>query len=175
MSVVAGNVMPIDRANIDTDQVIPAHLLTGIETTGLGKHLFAGMPGGREMLERHAGASIIVTRENFGCGSSREHAAWSLKDRGFHAVIAPSFARIFHENAYNNGVAPIHVHASEIDLLLLAKSLHIDLEHEVITCEDGRTIPFSLDPLRKRFLLEGGYMEFMAKRVDKVRAWLEAR
>ena len=94
---------------------------------------------------------------------------------GFHAVIAPSFARIFHENAYNNGVAPIHVDASEIDALLEAKSLHVDLEHEVITCEDGRKIPFSLDPLRKRFLLEGGYMEFMAKRVDKVKAWLAQR
>jgi 3-isopropylmalate/(R)-2-methylmalate dehydratase small subunit len=107
--ILEGGVLPVDRANVDTDQIIPAHYLTGIETTGLGKHLFTGMTGGVELLAAYPGASIIVSRENFGCGSSREHAAWSLVDRGFRAVVAPSFARIFFENAYNNGIAPIVV------------------------------------------------------------------
>jgi len=173
---LAGYVLPIDRADIDTDQIIPAHLLTGVETTGLGEHLFKGMPGGRELLEgAHPQADVIVARENFGCGSSREHAAWSLRDRGFRAVIAPSFARIFHENAYNNGVAPIVVAAEHIDGLLGAERLHIDLIDETIATPDGGTIHFTLDPLRKQFLLEGGYMEFMAKRVARVRTWLAAR
>ncbi len=174
--IVDGFVLPIDRADIDTDQIIPAHLLTGIETTGLGRHLFRGMPGGLELLERaHPEACVLVTRENFGCGSSREHAAWSLKDRGFRAVIAPSFARIFHENAYNNGLAPIVVDAAQVDRLLGAERLRIDLIEETIVHDDGTRLKFSLDPLRKQFLLEGGYMEFLAKRTDTVRAWLAAR
>jgi len=174
--IIDAYVLPIDRADIDTDQIIPAHLLTGIETSGLGRHLFLGMPGGRELLEgAHPRANVLVTRENFGCGSSREHAAWSIRDRGFRAVIAPSFARIFHENAYNNGLAPIVVEASQVDGLLSAERLHVDLIDETITRVDGTKIPFRLDPLRKQFLLEGGYMDFMAKRVDNVRSWLAAR
>ena len=131
--IVEGTVLPLDRANVDTDQIVPAYLLTGVETTGLGKHLFAGMPGGPDFLARYAGASILVARENFGCGSSREHAAWALKDRGFHAVVAPSFARIFFENAYNNGIAPVVVDAAEVDALLAAPRLSIDLEAERLT------------------------------------------
>ena len=89
----------------------------------MGKHLFNGMPGGAALLEAASRSRRLVARENFGCGSSREHAAWSLRDRGFRAVIAPSFARIFHENAYNNGVAPIIVEAAQIDALLAANSV----------------------------------------------------
>jgi 3-isopropylmalate/(R)-2-methylmalate dehydratase small subunit len=170
-----GAVLPVERANVDTDQIIPAHHLTGVETTGLGKYLFTGMSGGTALLDAYPGASIVVARENFGCGSSREHAAWALLDRGFHAVIAPSFARIFLENAYNNGVAPIVVDASEIDALLVSKSLTIDLDDETITREDGVVARFTLDPLRKEFLLSGGYMSFMASRVEAVRAWLASR
>jgi 3-isopropylmalate/(R)-2-methylmalate dehydratase small subunit len=174
--IIDAFVLPLDRADIDTDQIIPAHLLTGIETTGLGRHLFRGMPGGLELLaSAHPKANVLVTRENFGCGSSREHAAWSLKDRGFRAVIAPSFARIFLENAYNNGLAPIVVDPAQVDRLLSAERLHIDLVDETIVCADGTMLKFSLDPLRKQFLLEGGYMEFMAKRVGKIRTWLAAR
>ncbi len=170
-----GSVLPVDKANVDTDQIIPAHCLTGVESTGLGKHLFTGMTGGTALLDAHPGASILVARENFGCGSSREHAAWALIDRGIHTVIAPSFARIFHENAYNNGVAPIVVDAAEIDALLAAKRLTIDLENETVTREDGTVVRFTLDPLRKEFLLSGGYMSFMASRVGAVRAWLASR
>ncbi len=173
--IVDGLVLPLDRANVDTDQIIPAHYLTGIETTGLGKYLFTGMTGGAELLAAHPGASIVVARENFGCGSSREHAAWSLVDRGFRAVVAPSFARIFFENAYNNGIAPVVVDASDIDALLREPSLRIDLEAEVLTRSDGTTVPFTLDPLRKHFLLSGGYMAFLAGKVGGVRGWLAAR
>jgi len=169
--IVAGTILPLDRANVDTDQIIPAHYLTGIETTGLGEHLFTGMTGGAELLARYRDASILVARENFGCGSSREHAAWSLADRGFRAVVAPSFARIFHENAYNNGIAPVVVAAAEIDALLQSASLRIDLEREVLTRDDGGEVSFTLDPLRKQFLLQGGYMAFLASKIDAVRAW----
>jgi 3-isopropylmalate/(R)-2-methylmalate dehydratase small subunit len=172
--IVQGNVLPLDRANVDTDQIIPAHHLTGIESTGLGKHLFTGMTGGVEMLAEFADASIVVARENFGCGSSREHAAWSLADRGFRAVVAPSFARIFFENAYNNGIAPIVVAAEEIDALLRSKSVHIHLEEEILTRDDGGTVRFTLDPLRKQFLLSGGYMAFLASKIADVHVW-EAR
>ncbi len=164
-------VLPLDRANVDTDQIIPAHNLTGVDAKGLGKHLFTGMTGGRELLERHADASVVVARENFGCGSSREHAAWSLADRGFGAVIAPSFARIFHENAYNNGIAPIIVDAGEIDALLACATLTLDLDAQTIVREDGGTVAFELDPLRKSFLLSGGYLAFLASKIPAIRAW----
>jgi 3-isopropylmalate/(R)-2-methylmalate dehydratase small subunit len=167
-----GNVLPVDRANVDTDQIIPAFLLSGITSVGLGVHLFKGMPGGPDLLAAHPDASIVVTRENFGCGSSREHAAWALADRGFRTVVAPSFARIFAENAYNNGIAPVVVDANEIDALMAATSLTIDLEAETLTAPDGRVLQFALDPLRKRFLLEGGYLDFLAGKRDAVRTWL---
>jgi 3-isopropylmalate/(R)-2-methylmalate dehydratase small subunit len=173
--ILEGGVLPVDRANVDTDQIIPAHYLTGIETTGLGKHLFTGMTGGVELLAAYPGASIIVSRENFGCGSSREHAAWSLVDRGFRAVVAPSFARIFFENAYNNGIAPIVVPSDEIDALLRSPNLRIDLDAETIVRDDGGRVHFTLDPLRKQFLLSGGYMAFLASKVAAVRAWDAAR
>ncbi len=173
--IVEGGVLPLDRANVDTDQIIPAHYLTGIETTGLGKHLFTGMTGGVELLAAHPDAAIVVARENFGCGSSREHAAWSLADRGFRAVVAPSFARIFFENAYNNGIAPVIVPADRIDALLRARTLRIDLESERLEFGDGDVIAFTLDPLRKQFLLSGGYMAFMASKVEAIRTWEAAR
>ncbi len=170
-----GNVLPLDRANVDTDQIIPAFLLTGITSAGLGTHLFKGLPGGIDLLASHPDASILVTRDNFGCGSSREHAAWALADRGFRAVVAPSFARIFQENAYNNGVAPIVVDAHLIDELLARSSLKIDLDAETLTTPEGRSVKFTLDPLRKRFLLEGGYVDFLANKRETVRAWLAGR
>jgi len=170
--MIDGAVLGLDRANVDTDQIISAHRLTGIDTAGLGQHLFASMPGGPALLAAHPDATILVARENFGCGSSREHAVWALQDRGFRAAIAPSFARIFEENAYNRGVAPIAVPGEKIETLLKARRILIDLEKETLRADDGETINFVLDPLRKRFLLEGGYMEFLASRVDRVRSWL---
>ncbi|HZX67607.1 MAG TPA: 3-isopropylmalate dehydratase small subunit, partial [Candidatus Elarobacter sp.] len=125
---VEGAVLPIPRANIDTDQIIPAHYLTRIDADGMGEHLFEGMPDGAHLLALHQGASIVVAGENFGCGSSREHAAWALLGRGFHAVIAPSFARIFLENAYNNGVVPVILPQQAVDELMGARTIAIDVE-----------------------------------------------
>ena len=134
---VEGAVLPIPRANIDTDQIIPAHYLTRIDADGMGEHLFEGMPDGAHLLALHQGASIVVAGENFGCGSSREHAAWALLGRGFHAVIAPSFARIFLENAYNNGVVPVILPQQAVDELMGARTIAIDVEGETLRADGG--------------------------------------
>jgi len=172
--IVHGTVLPVDSANVDTDQIIPAHYLTGVETSGLGTHLFEGMPGGEELLANHAGASVLVARENFGCGSSREHAVWALEDRGIRACVAPSFARIFWENCYNRGVAPIVVDSAEIDALLAAPEIEIDLAAQTLRA-NRRELRFELDELRKRFVLEGGYYAYLASKRDVIRAWVAAR
>jgi 3-isopropylmalate/(R)-2-methylmalate dehydratase small subunit len=173
--IVEGTVLPISRANIDTDQIIPAHYLTRIDAEGMGEHLFEGMPDGPALLARHAGASIVVAGENFGCGSSREHAAWALRDRGFHAVIAPSFARIFHENAYNNGVVPVVLPQETVDALLGAQRIAIDVNGETLRADGGEPIPFTLDPLRKQFVLGGGFLKYLNAKIPAVRAWEAAR
>ncbi|HXP93119.1 MAG TPA: 3-isopropylmalate dehydratase small subunit [Candidatus Binatia bacterium] len=172
---VKGQTLCVERANIDTDQIIPARFLTGISKTGLGQYLFLGMPGGPEMLAAHPDANVIVARENFGCGSSREHAVWALTDRGFKAVIAPSFGRIFEENAYANGLIPIALDGEGLEAALKSRTIEIDVEGQKLTTEDGKTYGFELDPLRKRFILEGGFMEWMATKIDAVRAWEAAR
>jgi 3-isopropylmalate/(R)-2-methylmalate dehydratase small subunit len=169
--IVEGDVLGIPRANIDTDQIIPAHYLTRIDEAGMGEHLFEGMPDGAQFLASKPDATIIVARENFGCGSSREHAAWALKDRGFRAVIAPSFARIFHENAYNNGVVPVIVPAETVETLLGAEQIAIDVANETLRADGGEPIAFSLDPLRKQFVLGGGFLNYLATKIPSVRAW----
>ncbi len=174
-TVVKGQTLAVERANIDTDQIIPARFLTGISKTGLGQYLFLGMPGGPEMLAAHPESNVIVARENFGCGSSREHAVWALADRGFKAVIAPSFGRIFHENMYANGLIPIELDGEGLEAALKSKTLEIDLDAEAVKTDDGKSYPFQLDPLRKRFILEGGFMEWMATKIDAVRKWEAAR
>jgi len=173
--IVSGSVLPIDRANIDTDQIIPARFLTGITKSGLGQYLFSGLPGGAEMLAAHAGASILVTRENFGCGSSREHAAWALVDHGIKAVIAPSFARIFHENAYNNAVVPVVLSPEEVEKAMHASSITIDVAAETLTLDDGTVMKFQLDPLRKQFIIGGGFMRYLESKIPQIRAWEAAR
>jgi len=172
---VEGTVLPIPRANIDTDQIIPAHYLTRIDAEGMGEHLFEGMPDGAHLLALHPGASIVVAGENFGCGSSREHAAWALLGRGFHAVIAPSFARIFLENAYNNGVVPVVLPQRIVDELMGARALSIDVEGETLRADGGEPIRFELDPLRKQFVLGGGVLKYLASKIPGVRAWEAAR
>lgn len=173
--IVDGAVLAIPRANIDTDQIIPAHYLTRIDEAGMGEHLFEGLPEGGGYLADHPDATILVTRENFGCGSSREHAAWALKDRGFRAVIAPSFARIFHENAYNNGVVPIVLPADTVETLLGATRIAIDVANETLSADGGPPIAFALDPLRKQFVLGGGFLAYLAAKIPHVRAWEAAR
>jgi 3-isopropylmalate/(R)-2-methylmalate dehydratase small subunit len=160
--IVEGGVLPLDRANVDTDQIIPAHFLTGIETTGLGKHLFSGMTGGAELLAAYPAASILVTRENFGCGSSREHAAWSL---AWTAAFARSSRRA---SRASSSRTPTTNGRSRPDTLLV----RIDLDAGTLLTPGGAQMRFVLDPLRKEFLLSGGYMAFMAAKRDAVRAWL---
>jgi 3-isopropylmalate/(R)-2-methylmalate dehydratase small subunit len=174
--LITGTLLAIDRANIDTDQIIPARFLTGITKSGLGQHLFSGLPGGPELLAAHPGASILTTRENFGCGSSREHAAWALLDWGFRAVIAPSFARIFQENAYNNGLVPVLLAPEGVDAVFRSPTtLTIDVERERLTLGDGGTLDFQLDPLRKEFILGGGFMRYIQGKIPQIRAWEAAR
>ncbi|HTW83898.1 MAG TPA: 3-isopropylmalate dehydratase small subunit [Candidatus Sulfotelmatobacter sp.] len=173
--IVEGTVLAIPRANIDTDQIIPAHYLTRIDEAGMGEHLFEGLPDGAHYLTTHPTATILVTGENFGCGSSREHAAWALKDRGFRAVIAPSFARIFHENAYNNGVVPVILPPETVEGLLGATRIAIDVQNERLRADGGTPIPFQLDPLRKQFVLGGGFLAYLATKIPQVRAWEAAR
>lgn len=173
--ILAGSVLPIPRANIDTDQIIPAHFLTTIDEAGMGEHVFDGMPGGRELLAQHAGATIWVAGENVGCGSSREHAVWALAGAGFRAVIAPSFARIFHENCYTNGLVPVIVDAALIPRFAAAKRITIDVDAETVQADDDAPVAFALDPARKPFILGGGFLKFLAGKIPAIRAWDAAR
>jgi 3-isopropylmalate/(R)-2-methylmalate dehydratase small subunit len=161
--IVHSEVVAVRRRDIDTDQVIPAHRLTGVTRSGCGAYLFDGLPEARALIEAQPGAAILAVFDNFGCGSSREHAAWALSDRGFKAVIAPSFARLFEENAYTNGIAPIVLDAPQVEQVMQAGSARIDLVAERIEA-GGRSFEFRLDALRKRFILEGGYLDFLASK-----------
>jgi 3-isopropylmalate/(R)-2-methylmalate dehydratase small subunit len=172
---IEGSVLPVRQANVDTDQIIPARYLTRIDADGMGEHLFEGMPDGARLLAEHAGASIVVAAENFGCGSSREHAAWALLGRGFKAVIAPSFARIFEENAYTNALVPIVVTQAVVDELFSAKTIVIDVAAETLRADGGEPVAFSLDPLRKQFVLGGGFLQFLNAKIPEIRAWEAAR
>lgn len=170
-------VAPIDRANIDTDAIISKQFMKSIRRTGYGENLFdqwryldhgePGMDNAKRPINpdfalnqpRYAGARILLTRENFGCGSSREHAPWALWDYGFRALIAPSFADIFHGNCFKNGMLPIVLgHAVIDDLFVRAESaeglvLDIDLEAQSIALPDGTTLRFAVDgPLKHRLL-----------------------
>ena len=173
--IVEGTVLAIPRANIDTDQIIPARYLTRIDAGGMGEHCFEGLPHGAALLASRPGAAILVTGENFGCGSSREHAAWALKDRGFRAVIAPSFARIFLENAYTNALVPVVLPGSIVGELSRAQHIAIDVAAETLCADGGEPIAFALDPLRKQFVLGGGFMQYLAAKIPLIRAWEAAR
>ena len=165
-----GIVAPLGRADIDTDQIIPKQFLKRIEKTGYGRFLFNdwryaedGSPRPDFALPRpeYAGASILVTRRNFGCGSSREHAAWALRDYGFRAVLAPSFADIFRENADQNGIAAIALAADEIDLILARAAEHapyeltVNLETRMVADESDLAAAFEIDDFRRMCLMEG--------------------
>ncbi|GAC1416454.1 MAG: 3-isopropylmalate dehydratase small subunit [Candidatus Velthaea sp.] len=172
--IVEGRILAIPHANIDTDQIIPARFLTTIDMDGMGEHAMSGMPDGAAHLARVPDASILVTGENFGCGSSREHAVWALRGRGFRAVIAPSFARIFSENAYNNGLVPITIPADKLPACSAARSARIDVTNETLTLDDGESIAFTLDPLRKAFVMGGGFLPYLAAKIPQIRAWERA-
>ncbi|GAC1591840.1 MAG: 3-isopropylmalate dehydratase small subunit [Candidatus Velthaea sp.] len=172
--IVEGKILAIPHANIDTDQIIPARFLTTIDTNGMGEHCMSGMPDGAAHLARVPDASILVTGENFGCGSSREHAAWALVGRGFRVVIAPSFARIFSENAYNNGLVPVTIPANKLPNCIEARSARVDVTNETLTLDSGETIAFTLDALRKEFVMNGGFLPYMAAKIPQIRAWESA-
>jgi 3-isopropylmalate/(R)-2-methylmalate dehydratase small subunit len=178
--VHSGIVVPLDRANVDTDAIIPKQFLKSIKRSGFGPNLFDawryldhGEPGMDPAKRspnpdfvlnepRYRGASILVARRNFGCGSSREHAAWALLDYGIRAVIAPSYADIFHNNCYKNGLLPIVLGESEVAKLMDATvafpgfTLTIDLERQSVATKDGAlSFGFEAEPFRKKCLLEG--------------------
>ncbi|WP_375391026.1 3-isopropylmalate dehydratase small subunit [uncultured Sphingomonas sp.] len=155
---------PLGQANVDTDQIIPARFLKTIERTGLGRHLFADLRRDSGFVldqPRYAGAKILVAGDNFGCGSSREHASWALLDHGIACVIAPSFGDIFANNALKNGLLPIVLPRAACEALMEDARrgpnamIEVDLERQVVVRPDGEAIAFTLDPLRRRMLLEG--------------------
>jgi 3-isopropylmalate/(R)-2-methylmalate dehydratase small subunit len=157
---VTGSVALLDRSDVDTDQIIPKQFLKRIERTGYGEFLFFDWMKDPEFeLHRFPGASILVAGPNFGCGSSREHAAWALEDYGFRVVIAPSFGDIFRTNAVNNGLAPVALPAQQIarlrEPLDVRDELTVDLERLEVTHPDGLRIPFELDAHTQETLVHG--------------------
>ncbi|MGZ0086600.1 3-isopropylmalate dehydratase small subunit [Caldibacillus thermoamylovorans] len=164
-----GKLAGIDRANIDTDQIIPKQFLKRIERTGFGQFLFYdwrylsdGTPNPAFELNRpeNAGATILVAGENFGCGSSREHAPWALQDYGFRVIIAPSFADIFYNNCLKNGLLPIRLAPEDVRYLLKQSEradyeLTVSLEEQRVVDDEGFSRSFVIDPYRKQLLLKG--------------------
>jgi len=165
-----GLVTPLDRANVDTDQIIPKQFLKRIERTGFGEFLFYDwryLPDGHLdpsfvlNQPRYEGASILVAGKNFGCGSSREHAPWALGEFGFRVIIAPSFADIFANNCFKNGMLPITLPADEVEKIMdhartsEAYGLSVDLERRVVSDANGLSIPFVIGEFQRYCLLEG--------------------
>ena len=172
-------VAPLDRPNVDTDAIIPKQFLKSIKRTGFGPNLFdewryldhgePGMDNSQRPLNpdfvlnrpRYRNAGILLGRDNFGCGSSREHAPWALLDYGFRVIIAPSFADIFYNNCFKNGILPIILDGDEVDLAFSeveaneGYSMVVDLAEQRITTSTGRVVAFDIDAFRKRRLLEG--------------------
>ena len=161
VTIVAGAAYPWGQKNVDTDVIIPAHWLKTISRAGLGKGAFETVRAEAGNLfddPRYAGAPILIAGDNFGCGSSREHAAWALADMGVTAVIAPSFSDIFSGNAVKNGIVPVVLPQAAVDRLLeVAKDqpVTVDLETMTVTTPYQDRFPFHLDPFRRRCLMEG--------------------
>jgi 3-isopropylmalate/(R)-2-methylmalate dehydratase small subunit len=191
-----GLVAPMDRENVDTDAIIPKQFLKSIRKTGFGPNLFDewryldhGEPGQDPATRkpnpdfvlnqpRYAGASILLARKNFGCGSSREHAPWALDQYGFRAIIAPSFADIFFNNSFKNGLLPIVLPESTVDQLFNEAlafpgfTLTVDLERQVVVRPQGEEIPFEVQAFRK-FCLQNGFDDIglTLRQADKIRAF----
>ncbi len=196
---VEGLVVPLDRPNVDTDAIIPKQYLKSVKRTGFGPNLFddwryldPGEPGMDHSKRRpnpdfvlnqprYQGAEILLARENFGCGSSREHAVWALTDYGIRSVIAPSFADIFYNNSFKNGLLPIVLDEQTVDRLFREVEanegyrLAIDLEAQTITTPSGEVIPFEVDEFRRYCLLNGlDDIGLTLQHADEIRAY-EAR
>ena len=167
---LTGVVAPLDRVNVDTDQIIPKQFLKRIERTGFGQFAFFDWryrddgslnPDFELNKPEYQGASVLVAGRNFGCGSSREHAPWALEDVGFRAIIAPSYADIFYNNCFKNGMLPVTLPEETVnEILALAKErpgyrLSVDLEQQKVEDEEGLVAPFKVDEFRRRCLLEG--------------------
>ncbi|MCW2476085.1 3-isopropylmalate dehydratase small subunit [Candidatus Symbiopectobacterium sp. NZEC151] len=166
-----GLVVPLDAANVDTDAIIPKQFLQKVTRTGFGQHLFhdwrflddAGQQPNPEFVlnkPRYKGATVLLARENFGCGSSREHAPWALTDYGFHVVIAPSFADIFYGNAFNNQLLPVKLSDADIDDLFKLVdgtqgiTFTVDLEAQTVDA-GGKKYPFEIDSFRRHCMING--------------------
>ena len=184
-TVLTGLVAPLDRANVDTDQIIPKEYLKSIKKTGFADACFAAWRHDPNFIlnqPRAKGASILLARKNFGCGSSREHAPWALMDYGFRSVIAPSFADIFFTNCFKNGFLPIVLTEAEVDKLFYEAAsfpgfkLRIDLENQTVSTVDGsQVMRFDVDPFRKYCLLNGlDEIGLTLRHADKIKAF-EAR
>jgi len=191
-----GLVAPMDRENVDTDAIIPKQFLKSIKKSGFGPNLFDewryldhGEPGQDPATRRpnpdfvlnqarYKGASVLLARKNFGCGSSREHAPWALEQFGFRALIAPSYADIFFNNCFKNGILPIQLPESEIATLFdevaafVGYSVTVDLERQVVVKPDGSSLPFEVQAFRKYCLL-GGFDDIglTLRHADKIRAF----
>jgi 3-isopropylmalate/(R)-2-methylmalate dehydratase small subunit len=200
-TVLNGLVAPLDRANVDTDAIIPKQFLKSIKRSGFGPNLFdawryldTGEPGMDNSLRplnpdfvlnqpRYQGASILVARKNFGCGSSREHAPWALEDYGFRAVIAPSFADIFFNNCFKNGLLPIVLSEADVDRVFHDVAafpgfrLVVDLPAQTVAYADGsRTMAFDVDAFRKYCLVNGlDDIGLTLRHAEKIKAFEERR
>ena len=195
-----GLVAPMDRENVDTDAIIPKQFLKSIKKTGFGENLFdewrfkdAGFPGQDPASRqpnpdfvlnqpRYAGASVLLARKNFGCGSSREHAPWALDQFGFRAIIAPSYADIFFNNSFKNGLLPIVLPEAQVGALFdeaLAfpgYQLTIDLARQLIVKPQGEELPFEIQPFRKFCLLNGfDDISLTLRNAEKIKAFEAAR
>lgn len=186
-----GLAVPLDRSDVDTDQIIPKQFLKRIERTGFGQFLFFdwryledGSPNPEFILNhpRYRGATILLARRNFGCGSSREHAPWALADYGFRAIIAPSFADIFYNNSLKNGLLPVRLPEDAVDELfrhaqgMEGYRLTVDLEQCLVTDEHGFRVPFELDSFRRECLLRGlDDIGLTLEHEDKITAYENAR
>jgi 3-isopropylmalate/(R)-2-methylmalate dehydratase small subunit len=165
-----GLVMPLDRVNVDTDQMVPKQFLKALTREGFGRTLFYDwryLPGEKPNPDfilnfpRYQGASVLLARANFGCGSSREHAPWAILDYGFRAIVAPSYADIFYNNCFKNGILPVTLPDAQIDELFRRTEktegykLTVDLEKQVVTDDSGLEYSFQVDPFRRECLLKG--------------------
>ncbi|MDO5565660.1 MAG: 3-isopropylmalate dehydratase small subunit [Planctomycetia bacterium] len=185
-----GLVVPMDRSDIDTDQLVPKQFLKRIQRSGFGKFLFFdtrylddGSDNPDFILNKpeYQGATILLARRNFGCGSSREHAPWAIDDYGFRVVIASSFADIFYNNSFKNGYLPLRLSEEQVEDLFQRESQHhpyrltVDLEKLLVSDEFGLAIPFELDPFRRNCLLKGlDDIGLTLQHEDKIVAWEQA-
>jgi 3-isopropylmalate/(R)-2-methylmalate dehydratase small subunit len=181
-TVLNGLVAPLDRANVDTDQIIPKQYLTSIKRTGFAEGLFGAWRSDPQFVlnqARYKGATILLARKNFGCGSSREHAPWALMDYGFRCVIAPSFADIFFNNSFKNGFLPVVLSEAEVDRLFHECAafpgfrLIVDLDKQTVaTADHALAMKFQVDPFRRYGLLNGlDEIGLTLRHADKIRVF----